>query len=69
MQIGDELKGEARQTLINFLRRKADLFLWSPSDMPGISRDVMDHELKVDELQANKTKEEKFSLKTAKTYQ
>ena len=26
--------------LVDFLRANADIFAWSPSDMPGISREV-----------------------------
>jgi hypothetical protein len=29
--------------LINFLRANADIFAWSPSDMPGIPREVAEH--------------------------
>jgi hypothetical protein len=30
--------------LIDFLRANADVFAWSPSDMPGIPRDVAEPE-------------------------
>jgi hypothetical protein len=33
--------------LIDFLRANADIFAWSPSDMPGIPRDVAEHSLDI----------------------
>jgi hypothetical protein len=33
--------------LIDFLRANADVFAWSPSDMPGIPRDVAEHSLDI----------------------
>jgi hypothetical protein len=33
--------------LIDFLRANADIFAWSPSDMPGIPREVAEHFLDV----------------------
>jgi hypothetical protein len=33
--------------LINFLRTNAEVFVWSPSDMPGIPRDVAEHSLDI----------------------
>jgi hypothetical protein len=34
--------------LIDFLRVNAEVFAWSPSDMPGIPRDVVEHSLEPD---------------------
>jgi hypothetical protein len=31
--------------LVDFLRANADIFAWSPSDMPGIPRKVAEHSL------------------------
>jgi hypothetical protein len=31
--------------LVDFLRANVDVFAWSPSDMPGIPRDVAEHSL------------------------
>jgi hypothetical protein len=31
--------------LVDFLRTNADIFAWSPSDMPGIPREVAEHSL------------------------
>ena len=33
--------------LIDFLRTNADMFAWSPSDMPGIPREVAEHALDI----------------------
>jgi hypothetical protein len=33
--------------LIDFLRANADIFAWSPSDMPGIPREVTEHSLDI----------------------
>jgi hypothetical protein len=33
--------------LIDFLRANADVFAWSPSDMPDIPRDVAEHSLDI----------------------
>jgi len=33
--------------LVDFLRANADVFAWSPSDMPGIPREVAEHSLEI----------------------
>jgi hypothetical protein len=33
--------------LVNFLRANTDIFAWSPSDMPGIPREVAEHSLDI----------------------
>jgi len=33
--------------LVDFLRANADMFAWSPSDMPGILREVAEHSLEI----------------------
>jgi hypothetical protein len=33
--------------LVDFLRANANVFAWSPSDMPGIPRDVAEHSLDI----------------------
>jgi len=33
--------------LIDFLRANTDIFAWSPSDMPGIPREVTEHSLDI----------------------
>jgi len=33
--------------LVDFLRANADIFAWSPSDMPGILREVTEHSLDI----------------------
>ena len=46
--IGTKLKGGIRRELICFLKRNKSTFAWSTEDMPGISIDVMSHQLNVD---------------------
>ena len=36
--------------LVDFLRANAEVFAWSPSDMPGISRDVAEHSKEVSDV-------------------
>jgi hypothetical protein len=33
--------------LVDFLRASKDTFAWKPSDMPGIPREVVEHELRI----------------------
>jgi hypothetical protein len=33
--------------LVDFLRANADIFAWSPSDMPDIPREVVEHSLDI----------------------
>jgi hypothetical protein len=33
--------------LVDFLRVNIDIFAWSPSDMPGIPREVAEHALEI----------------------
>ena len=33
--------------LVDFLRSNANMFAWSPSDMPGIPREVAEHSLEI----------------------
>jgi hypothetical protein len=47
VQIGSELDPKQEAVLIDFLRANAEVFAWSPSDMPGIPRDVTEHSLDI----------------------
>ena len=33
--------------LASFLRRNVDVFAWKPTDMPGVSRELIEHSLNV----------------------
>ena len=46
--IGRGLEEAEEARLIQFLRNNQDVFAWSSSDLRGISRDVMEHTLKVE---------------------
>jgi hypothetical protein len=43
VRVGSELD----PVLVDFLRANAEIFAWSPSDMPGIPRDVAEHSLDI----------------------
>jgi hypothetical protein len=47
VRIGSELDPKYEAVLVDFLRANADVFAWSPSDMPGIPRDVDEHSLDI----------------------
>jgi hypothetical protein len=36
--------------LIQFLRENWDIFVWKPSDMPGVPRELVEHRLQVDSM-------------------
>ncbi|XP_072084610.1 uncharacterized protein [Arachis hypogaea] len=46
--IGRALEGEERSKLIRVLQDNADLFAWTPADMPGIDPNVICHKLAID---------------------
>uniref|UniRef100_A0A2N9EKU0 Uncharacterized protein n=1 Tax=Fagus sylvatica TaxID=28930 RepID=A0A2N9EKU0_FAGSY len=46
-RIGTSMAKEIRASVVNFLRGNADVFAWSHDDMPGISTEVISHELNV----------------------
>ncbi|XP_075673829.1 uncharacterized protein LOC142643167 [Castanea sativa] len=47
-RIGTTLSTEMRNKLVHFLKGNLDVFAWSHEDMPGIPRQVIQHELKTD---------------------
>ena len=46
--IGKGLEKIEDARLIQFLQNNQDVFAWSSSDLRGVSREVMEHELRVD---------------------
>ena len=46
--IGRALEEAEESRLIQFLRNNQDVFAWSSSDLRGVNREVIEHELKVD---------------------
>ena len=48
VMIGRVLEEAKESRLIQFLRNNQDVFAWSSSDLRGVSREVMEHELRVD---------------------
>jgi hypothetical protein len=47
VRIGSELDPKKEAVLVDFLRVNAEIFAWSPWDMPGIPRDVAEHSLDI----------------------
>jgi hypothetical protein len=47
VRIGSELDPKLEAVLVDFLRANAEVFAWSPSNMPGIPRDVAEHSLDI----------------------
>ena len=47
LRISATLDDKFKVVLVDFLRANADIFAWSPSDMPGIPRGVAEHSLDV----------------------
>jgi hypothetical protein len=47
-KISTDLSQELECKLIAFLRLNADLFAWTPADMPGIDPDFIFHNLMID---------------------
>jgi hypothetical protein len=47
VRIGSELDPKYEAVLVDFLRANAEIFAWSPSDMPDIPRDVAEHSLDI----------------------
>jgi hypothetical protein len=45
--IGDDLGEKQELVLTSFPRDNADIFAWTPSDMPGVPREVAEHSLDV----------------------
>jgi ribonuclease HI len=46
-RIGTSMPKGIRDSIVQFLRKNADVFTWSHEDMPGISTEVMVHKLNV----------------------
>jgi hypothetical protein len=47
VRIGSELDPKQEAVLVDVLCANAEVFAWSPSDMPGIPRDVAEHSLDI----------------------
>jgi hypothetical protein len=47
MCIGAEASQEEQVELLAFLDKNIDVFVWSTSDLVGVSRDIIDHRLQV----------------------
>jgi hypothetical protein len=47
LRVRSTLDPKLEMVLIDFLRTNTDIFVWSPSDMPGIPREVSEHSLDI----------------------
>ena len=47
LTISADLDPKKEAVLIDFLHANVDMFAWSPSDMPGIPREVAEHSLEI----------------------
>ncbi|XP_025662052.1 uncharacterized protein [Arachis hypogaea] len=63
--IGASTKGEERDKLVHFLKQNADLFAWTPADMPGIDPSVITHKLAINPA-AQPVSQKKRNLGTEK---
>ncbi|XP_064983554.1 uncharacterized protein LOC135624013 [Musa acuminata AAA Group] len=62
MKIGAAQPKENQLQLIEFLRKNADIFAWSPKEMPGIDRAVAEHQLNINpEAKPVKQRPRKFA--------
>ena len=46
--VGANLSSDMKKGIVEFLKRNLDVFAWSHEDMPGISENVIQHQLNVD---------------------
>jgi hypothetical protein len=45
--IGMEMSPQEQAELLQFLDKNSDVFVWSTSDLVGVSREVIEHKLQV----------------------
>ena len=43
VRVGSQLEGPKKEGIIRCLWAYADIFAWTPADMPGISLDIVSH--------------------------
>ncbi|XP_072071786.1 uncharacterized protein [Arachis hypogaea] len=63
--VGTLTSTEERESLVRFLRENADLFAWTPADMPGIDPFVITHKLAINS-EARPISQKKRNLGTEK---
>ena len=47
VRVGSQLEGPEKEEVVRCLRAYAEIFVWTPADMPGISPDIISHRLNV----------------------
>ena len=45
VKIGSSLDPSAKKEIVNLLREYVDIFAWSYQDMPGLSTEIVEHQL------------------------
>jgi hypothetical protein len=46
--VGNNLDPKHELALVKFLQENRDIFAWKPADMPGVPRELIEHELHID---------------------
>jgi hypothetical protein len=46
--VGNNLDPKSELVPIKFLQKNRDIFAWKPADMPGVPRELIEHELHLD---------------------
>src|SRR6266540_4236730 len=46
--LGGDLPAQTKEQLLQCLRRNVDIFAWSSEDIPGISKEIIEHHLNID---------------------
>jgi hypothetical protein len=46
--VGNNLDPKKELTLVKFIQENRDIFAWNPVDMPGVTRELIEHELHLD---------------------
>jgi hypothetical protein len=65
--IGTETDQEEQAKLLAFLDKNNDVFVWSTSDLMGVSRDIIEHKLQVNpSVNPKKLKLQKMSKEKEK---
>ena len=47
INIGRNLPGHTRRALVDLLRRYTHIFAWTPTDMVGVDRKIIEHKLMI----------------------
>ena len=45
LKVGSSIDASAKKAMTNLLKEYTDIFAWSYQDMPGLSTDIVEHQL------------------------